>query len=95
MLPPNHTRRWPRQPADLPLRVFLSSGISDLVVPGRATEISPGGICFCAGIELKLGDLLEIEFEEPTCTRVMGVIRSRSGYTYGMEFLSPLSTEEN
>ena len=91
MLPPNHTRRWPRQPADLPLRVFLSSGASDLVVPGRATEISPGGVCFCAGVELMPGDLLEIEFNDPMCVRVMGVIRSRSGYTYGMEFLSPLS----
>lgn len=66
-----------------------------MVVPGRATEISPGGICFCAGIELKPGDLLEVEFQEPTCTRVMGVIRNRSGYSYGMEFLSPLSTGEN
>jgi PilZ domain len=95
MLPPNHTRRWQRLQADLPLRVFVSKGSSDLVVPGRATEISPGGICFCAGIDLNPGDLLEIEFDEPVYTRVMGVIRNRSGYTFWMEFVSPLPTEEN
>ena len=94
MLPPTHARRWQRMQADLPLRVFLSNGVADLVVPGRATEISPGGMCFCAGVELHPGDLLEIEFDEPVCTRVMGVIRNRTGYTFGMEFLSPLPTEE-
>ena len=94
MLPPPH-RRWQRLQVDLPLRVFVSTGKSEFVVDGRATELSPGGICFCAGIEVKPGDLLEIEFENPVCTRVMGVIRSRSGFTFGMEFLTPLPTEEN
>lgn len=95
MHPPHHTRRWPRLQADLPLRVFLSQGADQLVVPGRATEISRGGICFCAGVDLNPGDLLEIEFDEPRRARLMGVIRNRSGYTFGMEFLTPLSTEEN
>jgi hypothetical protein len=53
-------------------------------------EISEGGMGFCAGIELSPGDLLEVEFEEPR-TRVIGVIRNRTGYSFGMEFLSPLA----
>jgi hypothetical protein len=53
-------------------------------------EISEGGMGFCAGIDLNPGDLLEVQFEEPG-TRVMGVIRSRTAYSFGLEFLSPLA----
>ena len=90
MPPHQNTRRWRRLQVDLPIQLYVRNGDSQIVVPGRATEISEGGMGFCAGIDLNPGDLLEVQFEEPG-TRVMGVIRSRAAYSFGLEFLSPLA----
>jgi hypothetical protein len=43
-----------------------------------------------AAVSLDPGDLMEIEFQAPFQARVCGVIRSRSGYHFGLEFLTPL-----
>jgi hypothetical protein len=42
------------------------------------------------GIHLEPGDLMEVEFETPYCARVAGIVRSRVGYCFGLEFLTPL-----
>ncbi len=42
------------------------------------------------GIHLEPGDLMEVEFETPYCARVKGIVRSRVGYCFGLEFLTPL-----
>jgi putative methionine-R-sulfoxide reductase with GAF domain len=42
------------------------------------------------GIHLEPGDLMEIEFDIPHRTRVVGIVRSRVGYCFGLEFLTPL-----
>src|SRR5437660_11169600 len=90
MPPHQKTRRWRRLQVDLPIQLYVRNGSSQIVVPGRAMEISEGGMGFCAGIDLKPGDLLEVQFEEPG-TRVMGVIRSRTAYSFVLEFISPLA----
>ncbi len=44
-----------------------------------------------AGVELRLGDETEIEFTPPYSgapIRIRGVVRNRSGYRYGMEFVA-------
>ena len=44
-----------------------------------------------AGLELKPGDETEIEFTPPysgTPIRIRGIVRNRSGYRYGMEFVA-------
>jgi hypothetical protein len=46
-----------------------------------------------AAISLDPGDLMEIEFQAPFQARVCGVIRSRTGYHFGLEFLTPLSAD--
>jgi hypothetical protein len=85
-----NTRRWNRLPVDLPVRVLTSRGFSTTVVPGRGTEMSQGGMLLYAGILLKPGDLLELEFGAPYNSRVCAIIRSRSGFSFGLEFLSQL-----
>jgi hypothetical protein len=60
-----NTRRWPRVPVDMPVRVVTSKGFSTTVVEGRGTELSEGGMVLYAGILLSPGDLLEIEFDSP------------------------------
>jgi len=84
------TRRWERMPVDLPVKVFTSKGFSTTVVEGRGTEISQGGMTLYAGILLNPGDLLEVEFDMPTSSRLPAIVRSRNGFCFGLEFISPL-----
>ncbi len=46
------------------------------------------------GIQLEPGDLMEVEFETPHCVRVAGIVRSKVGYCFGLEFLTPLLAGE-
>jgi hypothetical protein len=84
------TRRWERMPVDLPVKVFTSKGFSTTVVEGRGTEISQGGMTLYAGILLSPGDLLEVEFGMPTASRMPAIVRSRNGFCFGLEFITPL-----
>jgi PilZ domain-containing protein len=86
-------RRWPRHEANLPVQVALLYGMNRTVVPGRGTEISEGGMALYAGVDLKLHDLMDVEFLTPSRACVTGIVRNRSGYCFGLEFLSPLSAE--
>jgi hypothetical protein len=84
------TRRWPRLPVDMPVRVVTSKGFSTTVVEGRGTEMSEGGMVLYAGILLNPGDLLEIEFDTPAPSRLPAIVRSRNGFCFGLEFITPL-----
>ncbi len=88
-MPPT-TRRWHRYPVDIPVRVALRDGAKKLMVPGRGTDLSRGGMALYAGIPMKPGDLIEIEFQTPSRPKVSGIIRDSDGYCFGLEFLSPL-----
>ncbi len=85
-----NTRRWPRLPVDMPVRVVTSKGFSTTVVEGRGTEMSEGGMVLYAGILLNPGDLLEIEFDTPVPSRLPAIVRSRNGFCFGLEFITPL-----
>ncbi|HVN18528.1 MAG TPA: PilZ domain-containing protein [Dongiaceae bacterium] len=84
------TRRWERLPVDIPVRVVTSKGFSTTVVEGRGTEMSEGGMTLYAGILLNPGDLLELEFDTPTHSRVPAIVRSKNGFCFGLEFITPL-----
>jgi len=86
----DNTRRWPRLPVDMPVRVVTSKGFSTTVVEGRGTEMSEGGMVLYAGILLNPGDLLEIEFDTPVPSRLPAIVRSRNGFCFGLEFITPL-----
>ena len=85
-----NSRRWPRLPVDMPVRVVTSKGFSTTVVEGRGTEMSEGGMVLYAGILLNPGDLLEIEFDTPAPSRLPAIVRSRNGFCFGLEFITPL-----
>jgi len=90
-MPPSvNIRRWQRQLVDLPLGVAMGNGQLGTVVPGRGTEISEGGMALYAGIDLEPGDLMAIEFRAPCDAWVAGIVRSRTGYYFGLEFLTPV-----
>jgi len=84
------TRRWDRMPVDMPVRVITSKGFSTTVIEGRGTEMSEGGMTLYAGILLNPGDLLEVEFDTPTHSRVPAIVRSKNGFCFGLEFITPL-----
>jgi len=90
MSTPEHKRRWERLPVDMPVRVVTSKGFATTVVEGRGTEMSEGGMVLYAGILLNPGDLLEIEFETPVPSRMPAIVRSRNGFCFGLEFITPL-----
>jgi hypothetical protein len=93
MSSPVNTRRWSRHPVELPVLVFPRGGDSKLTVQGRGIEMSEGGMTLYAGVPLKPGDLMELEFQTPGRTRIAAVVRNRTGFCFGLEFLTPLGTE--
>ena len=82
-------RRSIRYKLDVPLRVILHKQDTTLIRDGRGTELSEYGMCIMAGVELKLGEEVGIEFTLPYSgepIRVSGAVRYRDGYRYGCEF---------
>jgi hypothetical protein len=90
MIPQSPQRRWERQSVDLPVKVGIFTDSNTILVPGRVTELSEGGMSLYAGMALKPGDLLEVEFEMPFQRTVQAVVRNRAGYNFGLEFVETL-----
>lgn len=85
-----NTRRWPRYESHLPVLICFRN-IFRRAVPGLASEISQSGMTFYGGASLQPGDVIEVEFRTPTKQRVTGTVRNRSGYCFGLEFLTPMT----
>jgi hypothetical protein len=91
-------RRSIRYKLDVPLRVIVQKEETTLVRDGRGTELSECGMCVMAGVELGVGEEVEIEFTLPYSgepIRVSGVVRNRNGYRYGCEFIPDGQGERN
>jgi len=60
------------------------------LIDGRGNELSEGGMALTAGVELLLGDTVQVEFTPPYSglpLRQTGIVRNRTGYRYGIEFV--------
>jgi hypothetical protein len=93
MSSPANTRRWSRHPVELAVRVVPRGGDAKLAIQGRGIEISEGGMTLYAGLPLQPGDFMDLEFQTPGRTRVSAIVRSRTGYCFGLEFLTPLGAD--
>jgi hypothetical protein len=84
-----HTRRFPRYHVHLPVSI-ATDGDAAVVVPGLVSEISRSGMEVYGGVQRKPGELMEVEFAShgADTIRVAGVVRSRAGFCFGIEFLS-------
>ena len=82
-------RRWPRYRMNVPVRLVVQRPDKTVIVSGRGMELNEGGMALFAGVELKPGQRVEIEFTPPygQPLRVRSTVRNRSGYNYGTEFL--------
>jgi hypothetical protein len=87
------TRRWPRYHVHLPVFISSETDVSTIAVPGVVSEISRGGMELYGGVERRPGDLMEVEFQAAGVPRVAGVVRSRVGFCFGLEFLSLMPGE--
>lgn len=90
-------RRWPRYRIDVPVRVVVQKPDKTLIVNGRGMELNQGGMCIFAGLELRVGQRVDIEFTPPykgQPLRARGTIRDRDGYKYGLEFLANSQEEK-
>jgi PilZ domain len=82
-------RRWPRYRINVPVRLVVQRPDKTVIVSGRGMELNEGGMALFAGVELKAGQRVEIEFTPPygQPLRVRSTVRNRNGYNYGTEFL--------
>jgi hypothetical protein len=92
-------RRWQRYRLNLPISVIYVHDSGTKIVSGRGNDMSEGGVLVFAGMELKTGDEVAIEFMPPYSNgpvRARGIVRHRRGYNYGVEFLmdSPAEKEQ-
>jgi len=85
-------RRWQRFHFDVPIRLVFENGNHTRIAEGRGTELNEGGLGLYAGIELEIGDKVEVELTVPfycLSLRLRGVVRNRpgNGYYYGIQFV--------
>ena len=92
---PSANRRWPRYHFQLPIRIIFRRGEEVIIVDAVGSEVNEGGICASAGIDLWVGQRIEVELTAPRSApvKVQGVVRNRRGYSYGIAFL-PNTIEE-
>lgn len=89
-----NTRRWPRFHVHLPVFIAAETADSEIAIPGLVSAISRAGMEVYGGVPLQPGDRMEVEFRTSGTVRVAGIVRNRSGYCFGLEFLNLLLKEE-
>jgi hypothetical protein len=84
------TRRYRRFKLDVPVRVIVQTEDKTRYIDGRGNELNEGGLAVSVGAEIELDDKVEIEFTSPygQPIRARAVVRNRTGYRYGLEFLN-------
>jgi len=91
-----NTRRYRRYKLDVPVRVIVHSEEKTRIIHGRGNELNQGGLAVNAGVELEVGDQVEVEFT-PAYTgqplRARATVKNRNGYRYGLEFLTETAVD--
>ncbi len=89
-------RRWPRFQIDVPIRVIVHKEDKVKILDGRGSALNDGGMALYAGAEFKLGEEIAVEFTPAYSSpiRVEAKVRNRSGYNYGLEFLTETSEQQ-
>lgn len=78
------------------MRMIVSRDGITRILEGRAQDMSQGGLLVFAGVELKTGDGIFVEFTAPYSgepLRAPGIVRHRRGYHYGVAFLDETQAE--
>jgi hypothetical protein len=75
-------RRWPRYKIDVPVRAVIHKQDRTLIRDARGMEMSEGGMCLSAGVELGIGDEIEVEFTPPYSGEPIRVRRTFAEATF-------------
>lgn len=84
-------RRWQRFPLQVPVRLVVHRATQLVSTNGNGTELNEGGMCVVAGIDMRTGEQVTVEFTPPLATdslRLWAAVRNRHGDYYGLEFLA-------
>ena len=90
-------RRWHRLKIHVPVTVVVRKQEKTVFVQARGQDLNEGGIAVFVGSELRIGEMVEISFTPPYQGNPMTartVVRSRRGYTYGMEFITETKEDQ-
>jgi c-di-GMP-binding flagellar brake protein YcgR len=90
-------RRWERHDLSIPVNVTAFQSGERSTLRGTASDISRGGMRLFLTRELEPGASVILEFLIPYNTEelvVRGVIRNRTGFNHGVEFLSPTTYQQ-
>jgi len=90
-----NTRRWPRFQVHLPVLIAAETADSQIAIPGMVSALSRAGMEVYGGVPLQPGDVMEVEFRTAGPLRVSGIVRNRSGYCFGLEFLRFVAVQED
>jgi hypothetical protein len=90
-----NTRRWPRFQVHLPVLIAADTADSEIAIPGMVSAISRAGMEVYGGVPLRPGDLMKVEFRTAGLVRIAGVVRNRSGYCFGLEFLQLMLADDS
>ncbi len=90
---PMNTRRWPRFQVHLPVLIAAETADSQIAIPGMVSALSRAGMEVYGGVPLRPGDRMEVEFKTSGGVRITGIVRNRSGYCFGIEFLRAMVSE--
>jgi c-di-GMP-binding flagellar brake protein YcgR len=86
---PATKRRYPRYAIETELSASIP-GVERRVMRGRSLNINEGGIAGVFATGWDVGASVSLQFSVPVATtpvRVRGVVRNRTGYRYGFEFV--------
>src|SRR5579872_2214264 len=84
-------RRNPRYKLDVRVRLIIHKDNGNQVVHGRGTDISETGMAVFVPHNMSVEERAELEFTLPYSRlpqRVVVNVRNRSGYRYGVEFMT-------
>lgn len=91
-------RQWSRYKIDVPVCLITQRPAKVASGHGRGRELCCGGMAVFAGIEVCLNEQVEVEFTPPYAgqpIRVRGFVRNRTGYRYGIEFITEDDADYN
>jgi c-di-GMP-binding flagellar brake protein YcgR len=87
--PPRNNRRYPRYEMDTEL-IAAMLGVERRELRGRSLNINEGGIAGVFAKQMDVGIPVTLQFFLPVVAspvRVQGVVRNRTSYRYGFEFV--------
>ena len=90
-------RRYERHAVIIPVTVALLVDGQRSKLNAQASDVSKGGLSLFVTREIAIGASLQVDFVLPyssTPLALRSVVRTRSGFNYGIEFINPTPEQQ-